>query len=135
MKMPTTFLLILAMLAAPSAAGAQSIGPRSTWANDHGSVLVIQSVAPDGRLTGTYSSSQPDYPCRNIAFPLVGWVAGDTIAYAMRAKSESKDCGTITSWTGALRDGKLYAEWSLATIDPQSKKPVLSHGTDIYHRK
>ena len=42
--------------------------PQTRWVNDHGSELFIEAVAPDGWLTGTYSSSAPNFKCRNIAF-------------------------------------------------------------------
>ncbi len=38
------------LLAQQAAAQPAAVG---TWANDHGSVLVIQSVGPDGRIAGT----------------------------------------------------------------------------------
>lgn len=125
----------LALLVLPTAAGAQSLAPQTRWVNDHGSELVIQSIGADGRLTGTYSSNLPDYKCRNIAFPVVGWVDGDRISYAMQARNGSANCGTMTSWTGYLQGGRLYAEWGLAYFDAGTKRPMLDHGTDIYHPK
>ena len=125
----------LAFLALPASAGAQSLAPGTRWVNNHGSELVIQSIDPDGRLAGTYASSAPGYKCRNVAFPVVGWVDGDRIAYAMRARDGSVDCGTMTSWTGYLHGGRLYAAWSLAYFDGEANRPTLDHGTDIYRPK
>jgi len=98
---------------------------------------VIQSIGPGGSLTGTYSSSQPDYKCRNVAFPVVGWVDGDRISYTMRASTNGGaiECGTITSWTGYVQDGRLYAEWSLVYVDTETYRSVLTRGTDIYRSK
>jgi hypothetical protein len=135
MKAVTLFFWAVAVLAAPLAAGAQSLKPQARWVNNHGSELVILSVGPDGSLTGTYSSSLPDYRCRNVAFPVVGWVDGERISYTMRAKSGSVDCGSVTSWTGYLHNGQLYAEWSLAYFDTESNRPMLSRGTDVYRPK
>lgn len=133
MRLPT--LCAVALLSLPATAGAQSLAPQTRWVNDHGSELVIQSVGPDGSLKGTYSSSLHTFPCRNVAFPVVGWVDGDRITYTMRAKAGSIDCGSVTSWTGYLRDGRLYAEWSLAYFDTATKRPTLNHGTDVYRPK
>lgn len=139
MKAPTLFICAAAALAAPFAApttaDAQSIKPQTRWVNNHGSELVIQSIGPDGSLTGTYSSSLPDYRCRNVAFPVVGWVVGDLISYTMRASNSVIQCGTITSWTGYVRDGRLQAEWSLAYTDTETFYPGLTRGTDIYRPK
>jgi hypothetical protein len=133
MSVGVAFFVAICCAAIPAVA--QSLAPGTTWVNDHGSTLTITGVGPDGRLTGTYSNSQQDYPCRNIAFPLTGWIDGRFIAYSMRAKTATVDCGTITSWTGILDDGKLYAEWSLASIDPRTKKPMLDRGRDVYRVK
>ncbi|SKA03833.1 Avidin family protein [Enhydrobacter aerosaccus] len=125
----------LALLVLPMAAAAQSLAPQTRWVNNHGSELVIESIGPDGRLTGTYSSSAPGYKCRGIAFPIVGWVDGERIAYTMQARNGSADCGTMTSWTGYLQGGRLYAEWSLAYFDTEANRPMLDRGTDIYRPK
>lgn len=133
MKMPALF--ICAAAAMPVAAGAQPLAPQTRWVNNHGSELVIESIASDGRLTGTYSSSAPGYKCRGIAFPVTGWVDGDRIAYTMRARNGSADCGTMTSWTGYLHGGRLYAEWSLAYFNAEANRPTLDRGTDVYRPK
>jgi hypothetical protein len=135
MRAMTLFISAVVVLAAPLAAGAQSLAPQARWVNNHGSELVIQSIGPDGRLAGTYSSSLHTFPCRNVAFPVVGWVDGDRITYTMRAKSGSVDCGSVTSWTGYLHNGQLYAEWSLAYFDTGTNRPTLSRGTDVYRPK
>ena len=88
MKPMTLFMAAAAALAAPLAADAQSLAPQTTWVNNHGSVLVIQSIGPDGRLAGTYSQDSPGYACRGVAFPIVGWVDGDRISYTMRARND-----------------------------------------------
>ena len=81
-------ILVLSLTASLSlAAGqvaAQSVPMAGTWANDHGSVLVISSVCADGSVTGTYSSSAPGYKCAGIAFPIVGWLDGPRISYIVR---------------------------------------------------
>lgn len=135
MKAMTLFISAVAGLAAPLTADAQSIKPQTRWVNNHGSELVIQSIDPDGRLTGTYSSNQPDYKCHNVAIPVVGWVDGWLISYTMRASTGAIQCGTITSWTGYVRDDRLYAEWSLAYINTETFHPGLTRGTDVYRPK
>jgi hypothetical protein len=125
-------LCAVMLMALPAVAGAQSFAPQTTWVNDHGSVLVIQSIGPDGSLTGTYSNSAPGSPCNNVAFPLAGWVDGDRIIYAIRRKNAAVDCGSVTSWTAYLYGGRLYAEWSLAYWDSASNRPMPNRGVDSY---
>lgn len=125
----------VAVSAAPGAAGAQSFTPQTAWANDHGSTLTIREIGADGRLSGTYSFNIPGYACRNIDFPLTGWVDGDRIAYTMRAKTASADCGFVVSWTAVIREGRLEAEWVRADADPRSGRSILVHGTDLYRPK
>lgn len=132
MKAPASFLCAVAALAAPFAANGQSLAPRTTWANDHGSVLVIQSIGSDGRLAGTYSHDLPGYACSGVAFPIVGWVDGDRLSYTMQARNESVSCGFITSWTGFVQNGRLYAEWSVVQRNPDTGRQVLTRGSDVY---
>ena len=54
MKAMTLFISAVAGLVAPLTADAQSIKPQTRWVNNHGSELVIQSIDPDGRLTGHF---------------------------------------------------------------------------------
>jgi hypothetical protein len=126
---------VLTLLVLTATARAQSPAPQTTWINDHGSELVIQSIAADGRLTGTYSSSAPNFKCRNIAFPAVGWVDGDRIAYTVQWKNANVDCNQITSWTGFARTGRIFVEWSLVYFDAIEGRQSLSRGFDQYKPK
>ncbi|MEI7871232.1 MAG: avidin/streptavidin family protein [Alphaproteobacteria bacterium] len=135
MKAMTLSICAAAALAAPTSADAQSISPQTRWANNHGSELVIQSIGADGRLAGTYSQDVPGYACRGVAFPIVGWVDGDRISYTMRARNESVNCEFITSWTGFVQNGQLYAEWSVVQWNAEAGRQWLTRGTDVYRPK
>ena len=135
MKILTSVAFAMGMLAVPALAGAQSFAPQTTWINDHGSVLVIQSIAPDGRLEGSYSNSMPGTPCDNVAFPVAGWVDGERITYSIRRKNASVDCGSVSSWTGYLANGRIYAEWSTGQWDAHTAQARLTRGTDVYWPK
>ncbi len=116
--------------------GSGSSGDDVVFSNGSAAATIDGDVAVSSlSLTGTYSSSLHSFPCRNIAFPVVGWVDGDRISYTMRTKSGSVDCQSITSWTGYLPDGRLYAEWSLAYFDTGTNRPTLNRGTDVYRPK
>lgn len=76
-------LSLAAVLCPIVQAGAQA-PVTGTWANDHGSVLVIQSVGADGSVTGTYANNAPGFKCVGVAFPIVGWMDGSRISYTVR---------------------------------------------------
>ena len=129
------FACIAILLSMSAAVQAQSSGGREgTWANDHGSQLVIRSIGPDGSVSGTYANNASNYECRGIAFPIVGWMDGDMISYTTKWKSEAADCKSITSWTGYFRDGRLAVEWVLVYHDATEGRSRVRAGQDSYGR-
>lgn len=124
---------LAALCCAAQPTEAQSASVAGTWANDHGSVLVIQSVGPDGRLTGTYANNAPGYKCGGVAFPIVGWMDGPRISYTVRWKNASVDCTSITSWTGYFHDGRLGVEWVLTYEEYGASR--IRIGSDSYTRQ
>jgi hypothetical protein len=114
-------------------ATAQSPSVTGTWANDHGSVLVIQSVGANGAVTGTYANNAPGYKCAGAVFPLVGWMDGQRISYTVLWKNASVDCNSITSWTGYFNGGRLGVEW-VVTFDEYGA-PTIRTGSDFYTRR
>ena len=125
----------MAFLAMATASHAQAPAPQTRWVNDHGSELFIESVGPDGRLAGTYSSSAPNFQCRNIAFPLTGWLDGERVAYTVQWKNDKVNCNQITSWTGFAHGGRIFVEWSLVYFDTIEGRQSLSRGFDQYRPK
>ena len=130
-------ILALCLVAAPGLppqkAAAQTSAVTGTWANDHGSVLVIKSVGPDGGIVGTYANNTPGYKCAGVAFPVVGWMDGQRISYTVRWKNASVDCASITSWTGYVNEGCLGVEWGLAFEEHGG--PRIRTGSDSYTRR
>ena len=126
-------LSLAALGLVPQQAAAQSAAVTGTWANDHGSVLVIQSVGADGNVAGTYANNAPDYKCRGIAFPIVGWMDGPRISYTVRWKNAGVDCASITSWTGYFNEGRLGVEWVLAYEEYGASR--IRTGSDSYMRQ
>jgi len=104
-----------------------------TWASDHGSVLVIQSIGPDGTLTGTYTNNAPGYRCGGTAFPIIGLVDGPRVSYTVRWKKAAIDCTSITSWTGYVRDGRLGVEWVVTYEEDGASRVRI--GSDSYRRQ
>lgn len=114
-------------------ASAQSRSLTGIWANDHGSVLVIQSIGADGSVTGTYANNAAGYKCAGAAFPIVGWMDGPRISYTVRWKNAALDCASITSWTGYFNDGRLGVEWVLTYEDNGASRVRI--GSDSYRRQ
>ena len=129
-------ILALSLLAALGStvqeAAAQNPPVTGTWANDHGSVLVISWVGPDGSVTGTYVNNAPGFKCAGVAFPLVGWMDGPRISYTVRWRNASVDCKQITSWTGYFSGTRLGVEWVLSYDDNGTSK--VAAGKDSYAR-
>lgn len=125
--------LLTALCLPPQPASAQAPAVIGTWANDHGSVLVIQSVGTDGSVTGTYSNNASGYKCAGVAFPIVGWMEGARISYTVRWKNTAVDCASITSWTGYFNDGRLGVEWVLVYEENGASR--LRAGSDSYTRR
>ncbi len=127
-------LVLCAMALLSTAANAQpSLAPHTTWVNDHDSELVIDSIGPDGRLTGTYANRLPDFKCRTAVFPLAGWLDGDMISFAVRWKNAELDCTSITSWTGYVSKGRILVEWNIVYQD--QGQPRVRRGTDEFKLK
>lgn len=126
-------LSLAALCAAAQPASAQSPSVTGTWANDHGSVLVIQSIGANGTVTGTYANNAAGYKCAGVAFPLVGWMDGQRISYTVLWKNASVDCNSITSWTGYFNAGRLGVEW-VVTFD-ENGAPTIRTGSDSYVRQ
>ena len=127
------FSLGAALGAATQQAAAQTSPVPGTWANDHGSVLVIASVGPDGSIAGTYANNAPGYRCGGVAFPIVGWMDASRISYTVRWKNASVDCASITSWTGYLNEGRLGTEWVLTYEEYGASR--IRTGSDSYTRR
>ena len=125
--------LVAALNPAAQQAVAQTPTATGTWANDHGSVLVIGSVGPDGSVTGTYSNNAKGFKCAGVAFPLVGWMDGPRISYTVRWRNASVDCAQITSWTGYFNGARLGVEWVLTYDDNGTSK--VAAGSDSYTRR
>lgn len=125
---------VLVLLMGPFAAHAQTAGREGTWANEHGSRLVVTAVAANGSVSGTYANNSPDFACRGVAFPITGWLNGDMISFTTLWKNATSDCKSITAWTGYFHDGRLAVEWVLTYQDAVEGRPKVRTGTDFYRR-
>ena len=114
-------------------ANAQEPSITGTWVNDHGSVLVIQSIRANGSVTGTYANNATGYKYAGVALPLVGWMDGQRISCTVLWKNASVDYNSITSWTGCFNAGRLGVEW-VVTFDEYGA-PTIRTGSESYTRQ
>lgn len=122
---------VLGLLCLPVAATGQSIGPRTTWINDHAQ-FVIQSIDADGKLAGTYTNYGPGFDCTDRAFPVTGWVDGNLISFTTHRK-DAGNCTSVQSWTGMVRDGRLLVEF--IALKAEGGQTGLFKGSDSYRRQ
>ena len=125
------FACSVVLLCLPSAAQAQSLAPQTTWVNDHAQ-LAIQSVDADGKLAGTYTNHGAGFGCAGRAFPVTGWIDGDTISFTVHRKDPA-NCTTLQAWTGLVRDGQLLVDY--LAVATEGGRTGLIKGSDRYRRQ
>jgi hypothetical protein len=121
----------LGLLCLPFAAEAQSLASQTIWVNDHAQ-LVIQSVDAQGQLAGIYTNYGSGFGCAARAFPVTGWIDGDTISFTVH-RQEPANCTTIQAWTGFVRDGQLLVEY--LAVATEGGRTGLIKGSDRYRRQ
>jgi hypothetical protein len=119
------------LLGCTTLASAQSFEAKSSWKDQQGSSLTIQSVAKDGSFTGTYVSHAGAAVCRDLSYPAIGWIDGQKITFSVRWTNAAANCQAITSWTGFLGPRGMLTEWVLVSHG-KSGAPALSLGKDIF---
>lgn len=105
----------------------------SAWTNQSGSTLYIDSIGSNGLLTGTYINRAAGYGCKNISYPVVGWVYGTAITFNTLWRSTTESCNSITAWTGFYYNGKIDTLWQL-TINGSSSTSQIIQGSDVFSR-
>ncbi len=126
MRLHIGLCAVLAML--PTASGAETAP--MVWTNDHAR-FVIQSVAPDGRLTGTYENGS-GFLCGGVTYPVTGWIDGDRISYTVLRK-DPRGCGAMQTWTGFINAGELVVQY-LDVFSKAGENSIVS-GSDRYRRQ
>lgn len=114
---------------------AQTIQPGTTWVNEGGSELTINTVNVDGSLNGTYINRVAGFNCQNEPMSVNGWVEGGLLSFSVRWKNANKDCKSITTWTGYLASGKLFAEWDLIYTAASTGLPTHLRNANVFSPK
>ncbi|WP_162258311.1 avidin/streptavidin family protein [Frateuria sp. Soil773] len=135
--MKNTIRGLLAMLVLASTSvfadsiGNEAIKALSVWTNQNGSTLYIDSISDAGQISGRYINRATGYNCRDIAYPVVGWIYGTAISFATLWQSQTESCNSITSWTGFYYKGQISTLWQLTINGSTSPKQILK-GSDIF---
>jgi hypothetical protein len=127
MRLQTALCAVLAMLPSMSGAQTASTSMPIVWANDHAR-FVIESVGPDGKLTGTYQNGSTIL-CAGMVYPVTGWIDGNRISYTVLRK-DPRGCGNLQTWTGFFSGAELVVQY----LDVFSKgaENTIVNGSDSY---
>ena len=130
-------LVALAVLVAPglalaqSAAPGQAAAPAAVWTNDHAR-LVIQSVGPDGRVSGTYENVGPQLPCAGTVYPVTGWLDGERMSWTA-LRHDPRGCTPMQAFIGVIRGNELDVEF--LALETQGTRAAIAKGADRYRRQ
>ncbi len=121
-----------ALFMLPAVACAQSAAPPSAvWTNDHAR-LVIQSVAPDGRLSGTYENLGGSFACSGTVYPVTGWHDGDRVSFTT-LRRDPRNCTAMESWMGVIRGSELVVD--IIALGTRGTEVEIKRGADVYRRQ
>jgi len=124
---------LLASLIVVVAHAQSSIPAPSTWTNERGSIMTIQSASADGVFSGTFVNKADRTFCKDDPYLLEGRLEGDKIwfavAFADRADA-NKNCMTVTSWHGSFSAKVIETTWSLAYPGPNGL--IVIGGSDTF---
>lgn len=89
----------------------------STWTNELGSTLTINSIDSTGLMTGTYKSPSGT---SGDTYPMTGWVNAASPKKGMNhvivvsfAVNWGKTIGNVTTWNGTYDGNVIKAPWLL----------------------
>lgn len=141
-KLISVFLIMLA-LAVPSFAHADaavkpeadstSLQAGTTWTNQRGSTLTIDSVGSNGQIAGTYVNRAAGFGCQKTPYPVIGWIYGTAITFTVAWKNPSASCQSITAWTGFYLKGEIQTKWQLVE-DGATNPSQIMQGSDTFRR-
>lgn len=135
MKIRAAFLIVATLVSMAAHArdlARAAIQASSAWTNQRGSTLYIDSVAPNGQLTGHYINRAQGFNCQNIAYPVVGWIYQNAITFTTIWQNPVESCNSITSWTGFYDNGQISTLWQLVVNGSSSTNQILQ-GSDTFN--
>ena len=107
----------------------------SSWENDRGSILTIDTIGADGQFEGEYVNNAAGFGCKGTPYAVVGWLNDNAIGWSVNWKETSEDCKSVTSWSGVILSPTLIETiWSLGYTSSDHGPRVMT-GSDYFSRK
>lgn len=119
------------LCATPQMAHAQKLTAGSTWVNELGSVLTIDSVAANGLMTGTYVTA---VGCGSgTPQPMTGWYYSGNTGGAITFSVTWQSCNSVTSWSGQYNysNNNFQTLWYLTAASAPAWNGITA-GTDTF---
>jgi len=86
----------------------------STWTSIEGSILTIENIEDQThKITRYFITKAEDYPCKNIPYPVTGWLYGSILTFSVMWKDQKESCGAVTTWIGYIEQNRITAVWKL----------------------
>ncbi len=120
------------LCASPQAAQAQAkLTAGSSWVNELGSVLTINTVAANGLMTGTYVTKVGCDAGRPQ--PMTGWYYGGSSGGAITFSVNWQSCNSVTSWSGQYNysNNSFQTLWYLTAAAAPTWNGITA-GTDTF---
>ncbi|MGY3532273.1 avidin/streptavidin family protein [Bradyrhizobium sp. USDA 4452] len=126
-------LLLFAIVSLP--AHAQLPVP-STWVNQRGSILSIQTLdASTGDFTGTYVNNAAGFSCQGYPYPAAGNVTANRIDFYVNwTSSTAPTCRTMTIWHGRVAGDTIPTRWTMYYVGPDWHFHKMT-GWDFFTRR
>ncbi len=105
----------------------------SSWDNQAGSTLHIESINDKGLMKGTYTNRAKGYGCQNIPYPMTGWLNGTAITFTVKWQHPQESCGSLTAWTGFIKEGQIITMWQIVNDATEAKESVFK-GEAIFNK-
>ena len=122
---------VAACVGLPAAQAQTKLTAGSSWVNQLGSVLTINNIAPNGLMTGTYTSK---VGCSaGTAQPMTGWYYGGSTGGAITFSVFWNGCNSVTSWSGQYnyQNAQFQTLWYL-TLASAPAWNGINAGTDTF---
>lgn len=130
-------LTIMLVLLSCSIAFAEGFPEESTWKNQSGSVLHIEDIDSEGKITGLYVNHESGYQCKDTPYPVTGWVleGTNTITFTVKWENTHQNCQALASWTGFVSEDRktITTLWQLVQNETNDSGQIRK-GEDVFTR-
>lgn len=113
---------------------AQPLPVPSTWQNQSGSYLVVNSIDGAGNFKGSYYNYASGTQCQGTPFDVTGVTSGANIVFVVTWKNSSTSCNSLTEWIGTISGSAIYTSWQLAFPNMTSGNIQIQYGNDTFQR-